>query len=87
MSSCFTLFATIQEPYRYSSYPHRTLNPGFCHNTELKFLPLAKGILHIEAVRVIDLVENKSVDIHDLPEIVAEERLQVAVDEQPVREG
>ncbi|KAL8901009.1 MAG: hypothetical protein Q9207_005415 [Kuettlingeria erythrocarpa] len=52
-----------------------TLNPGFCHNTELKFLPLAKGILHIEAVRVVDLVENRSVDIRDLPEIVAEERL------------
>lgn len=51
-----------------------TLNPGFCHNTELKFLPLAKGILHIEAVRVVDLVENKSIDVRDLPEIVAEER-------------
>ncbi|KAL8929958.1 MAG: hypothetical protein Q9208_001102 [Pyrenodesmia sp. 3 TL-2023] len=58
-----------------------TLNPGFCHNTELKFLPLAKGVLHIEAVRVVDLLENKSVDIHDLPEIVAEERVQ-AGDEQ-----
>ncbi|KAL8748482.1 MAG: hypothetical protein Q9184_007270 [Pyrenodesmia sp. 2 TL-2023] len=66
-----------------------TLNPGFCHNTELKFLPLAKGVLHIEAVRVVDLVENKSVDIHDLPEIVAEERV-LAVDEpakEPSREG
>ncbi|KAL8839092.1 MAG: hypothetical protein Q9170_001874 [Blastenia crenularia] len=52
-----------------------TLNPGFCHNTELKFLPLAKGILHIEAVRVVDIVENKSIDIRDLPEIVAEERV------------
>ncbi|KAL8941862.1 MAG: hypothetical protein Q9211_001633 [Gyalolechia sp. 1 TL-2023] len=51
-----------------------TLNPGFCHNTELKFLPLAKGILHIEAVRVVDLVENKSADVRDLPEIVAEAR-------------
>ncbi|KAL9604546.1 MAG: hypothetical protein Q9219_000511 [cf. Caloplaca sp. 3 TL-2023] len=50
------------------------LNPGFCHNTELKFLPLAKGVLHIEAVRVIDLVENRSIDVRDLPEIVAEER-------------
>ncbi|KAI4219462.1 MAG: hypothetical protein LQ349_008346, partial [Xanthoria aureola] len=24
------------------------LNPGFCHNTELKFLPLSKGILQLE---------------------------------------
>ncbi|KAL8650071.1 MAG: hypothetical protein Q9210_004042 [Variospora velana] len=51
-----------------------TLHPGFCHNTELKFLPLAKGVLHIEAVRVVDLEENKWVDVRDLPEIVAEER-------------
>ncbi|KAI4112772.1 MAG: hypothetical protein LQ345_006125 [Seirophora villosa] len=51
------------------------VNPGFCHNTELKFLPLAKGVLHIEAVRVVDLEENRSVDVRDLPEIVAEERL------------
>ncbi|KAL9008620.1 MAG: hypothetical protein Q9173_006272 [Seirophora scorigena] len=51
------------------------VNPGFCHNTELKFLPLAKGVLHIEAVRVVDLEENRSVDVRDLPEILAEERL------------
>ncbi|KAI4198163.1 MAG: hypothetical protein LQ350_005450 [Teloschistes chrysophthalmus] len=50
------------------------LNPGFCHNAELKFLPLAKGILRIESVRVIDLATNDTIDIHDLPEIVAEER-------------
>ncbi|KAL8687881.1 MAG: hypothetical protein Q9218_006069 [Villophora microphyllina] len=53
------------------------LNPGFCHNAELKFLPLAKGILHIEAVRVIDLLTNNAIDIHDLPEILAEERTDV----------
>ncbi|KAI4179310.1 MAG: hypothetical protein LQ348_005424 [Seirophora lacunosa] len=51
------------------------INPGFCHNTELKFLPLAKGVLHIEAVRVVDLEENRSVDVRDLPDIVAEQRL------------
>ncbi|KAL8715255.1 MAG: hypothetical protein Q9220_001213 [cf. Caloplaca sp. 1 TL-2023] len=51
------------------------LNPGFCHNTELKFLPLVKGILHIEAVRIVDIATNESVDIRDLPEIVAEERM------------
>ncbi|KAL8949310.1 MAG: hypothetical protein Q9222_004566 [Ikaeria aurantiellina] len=52
-----------------------SLNPGFCHNTELKFLPLAKGILHIEAVRIVDIATNESIDIRDLPEIVAEERV------------
>ncbi|KAL8920910.1 MAG: hypothetical protein Q9172_004298 [Xanthocarpia lactea] len=50
------------------------LNPGFCHNTELKFLPLSKGILRIEAVRVVDVLTNETIDIRDLPEIVAEER-------------
>ncbi|KAL8733728.1 MAG: hypothetical protein Q9166_001921 [cf. Caloplaca sp. 2 TL-2023] len=51
-----------------------SLNPGFCHNTELKFLPLSKGILKIEAVRVVDVLTNDSIDIRDLPEIVAEEQ-------------
>ncbi|KAI4164076.1 MAG: hypothetical protein LQ342_002312 [Letrouitia transgressa] len=51
-----------------------TLNPGFCHNAELKFLPLASGVLHIETIRVIDLVANESIDVRDLPEIVADDR-------------
>ncbi|KAL8738087.1 MAG: hypothetical protein Q9181_001073 [Wetmoreana brouardii] len=46
-----------------------SLNPGFCHNAELKFLPLAKGVLQVEAVRVIDLVTNNAIDIRTLPEI------------------
>lgn len=50
------------------------LNPGFCHNTELKFLPLSKGILHLEMVRVVDVLTNETVDVRHLPEIVAEER-------------
>ena len=52
----------------------RNLNPGFCHNTELKFLPLSKGVLRLEMVRVVDTLTNETVDIRDLPEIVAEER-------------
>ncbi|KAL9026921.1 MAG: hypothetical protein Q9180_007405 [Flavoplaca navasiana] len=50
------------------------LNPGFCHNTELKFLPLSKGVLQLEMVRVVDVLRNETIDIRDLPEIVAEER-------------
>ncbi|KAL8843416.1 MAG: hypothetical protein Q9176_002029 [Flavoplaca citrina] len=50
------------------------LNPGSCHNTELKFLPLSKGVLQLEMVRVVDVVKNETTDIRDLPEIVAEER-------------
>ncbi len=52
----------------------RNLNPGSCHNTGLKFLPLSKGVLQLEMVRVVDVVKNETIDIRDLPEIVAEER-------------
>ena len=53
----------------------RLLNPGCCRNTELKFLPLAKGVLSVDAVRIIDVVTNEFVLIRDLPDIVAQERL------------
>jgi hypothetical protein len=38
---------------------------------QLKFLPLAAGALHLEAVRVIDAGTNEATDIRDLPDIVA----------------
>lgn len=37
------------------------------------FLPLTKGYLQVEAVRITDIGSNESVDIRDLPDIVAEE--------------
>ncbi|KAL8794452.1 MAG: hypothetical protein Q9195_002925 [Heterodermia aff. obscurata] len=51
-----------------------TLAPGSCFNGELKFLPLAKGMLQIEAVRIVDAATNHSVEVRDLPEIIASER-------------
>ena len=52
----------------------RPLVPGSCFNGELKFLPLAKGVLKVEAVRINDAATNRSVEIRDLPDIIAQER-------------
>ncbi|MCJ1267260.1 hypothetical protein MMC22_007145 [Lobaria immixta] len=50
------------------------LNPGSCYNADLKFLPLTKGVLQIEAIRVVDVLSNnESVDVRELPDIVAVE--------------
>lgn len=50
-----------------------TLDPGSCVDVKLKLLPLARGYLQLEAVRLTDMVSNESVDIRDLPDIVVEE--------------
>ncbi|KAL6169189.1 hypothetical protein ACJQWK_05547 [Exserohilum turcicum] len=47
------------------------LSPGSCYTADLKFLALAAGVLSVEAIRVVDLVTNETVDIRDLPSIVA----------------
>ena len=44
--------------------------PGSCHETEIKFLPLSAGPLHLDAIRIMDLNTNESTDIRDLPDIV-----------------
>ena len=49
----------------------RLLPPESCLNTEIKFLPLARGYLNIDAVRVIDVVENEYIDVRELPDIMA----------------
>jgi hypothetical protein len=54
---------------------HRPLLPGTCHSTELILLPLMIGPLHLEAVRLIDLNSNETIDIRDLPDIIACEKL------------
>lgn len=51
----------------------RPLIPGSCYNADLRFLPLAKGVLSLEAVRVTDVMSNESIDVRDLPDIVAAE--------------
>ena len=47
------------------------LPPSSCLTTEIYFLPLARGYLSIEAVRVLDVVENKYVDVREVPDIFA----------------
>ncbi|MCJ1433996.1 hypothetical protein MMC27_003361 [Xylographa pallens] len=51
------------------------LSPGSCYVTEVKFLPLARGFLHIDAARIIDLNTNETVDVRDLPDIHAMDRV------------
>ena len=53
---------------------NRPLNPGACGATELEFLPLAKGFLQMDAVRVVDVETNESVDVRELPDVLALER-------------
>ena len=47
-----------------------SLSPGACVDTNLRFLPLASGILELDSVRVTDVVSGEAVDVHDLPDIV-----------------
>ncbi|KAF2094826.1 hypothetical protein NA57DRAFT_46113 [Rhizodiscina lignyota] len=42
-----------------------------CSTTELKFLAAAPGVLHMDAVRVVDLNTREATDVTDLPDIVA----------------
>ena len=39
--------------------------------TNLKFLAMVSGLLHLEAVRVVDLMTQETVEILDLPDIVS----------------
>ncbi|KAI0015551.1 TRAPP trafficking subunit Trs65-domain-containing protein [Xylariomycetidae sp. FL0641] len=50
------------------------LVPGACHVAELRFLALKEGVVSVEAVRIIDLVNNEHVDIRELPTVVVEAR-------------
>lgn len=49
------------------------LGPGSCYTADLKFMPLVAGVLGVESVRVIDLATNESVDVRELPGVVAVE--------------
>lgn len=59
----------------------RPLHPGSCFNADLKLLPLAAGYLQIDTVRVVDVATNSSVDVRDLPDIIAQERSTKAEEE------
>ncbi|KAH7397065.1 TRAPP trafficking subunit Trs65-domain-containing protein [Pyrenochaeta sp. MPI-SDFR-AT-0127] len=47
------------------------LSPGTCYTADLKFLALSAGVLSVESVRVIDLATHETVDIRDLPSVIA----------------
>lgn len=47
------------------------LAPSVCETAELKFLAAAPGVIHMQAVRIVDLATRKTWDIVDLPDIVA----------------
>jgi hypothetical protein len=47
------------------------LSAGSCYTADLKFLPLRTGVLGVESVRVVDLVSNETVDVRELPGVVA----------------
>ncbi|KAM5444130.1 hypothetical protein MferCBS31731_000647 [Microsporum ferrugineum] len=47
------------------------LLPGTCHSTRLRLLPLSPGLLHLEVVKLVDLGSNETMEIRDLPDIVA----------------
>ncbi|KAI9683176.1 MAG: hypothetical protein M1829_005967 [Trizodia sp. TS-e1964] len=47
------------------------LMPAACHTAELEFIALGSGVLHIEAVRVVDLATQETTDIRDLPNIIS----------------
>ena len=53
----------------------RPLYPGSCYNAALRLLPLIQGTLQLEALRVIDVMSNETVEVHDLPDIKARERI------------
>jgi hypothetical protein len=43
--------------------------------TELKFIALASGVLYLDCLRAVDLNTQDTIDIRDMPDIVAlEER-------------
>lgn len=61
---------------------HSPMAPGSCYTTELKFLPLAKGPLHMEALRLVDIDSNETVDVRDLPDIIPIDREEEEEEEE-----
>jgi hypothetical protein len=53
-----------------------SLSPGSCYTADLKFLPLSAGVLGVESVRVVDLATNETVEIRELPSVVAEDKVE-----------
>ncbi|KAI9840348.1 MAG: hypothetical protein M1838_004117 [Thelocarpon superellum] len=46
------------------------LAPGACHAAALTFLPLDVGVLRVDAVRVVDLATQHTIEVLELPSVV-----------------
>lgn len=62
---------TFNAPSSYIANERRPLNPGACFAAEMEFLPLMQGFIHMEGIRATDISNNESVDLRDLPDIIA----------------
>jgi hypothetical protein len=47
------------------------LSPGSCYTADLRFVALVEGVLGVEAVRVVDLGTGESVDVREVPRVIA----------------
>ena len=57
------------------SFGYRPLPASACFETEIKFLPLAAGVLLMDSLRLIDLNTQEAIDTKYVPDIVAVERI------------
>ena len=55
----------------------RPLGSSACYTTEMRFLALIKGVLHIDSLRLVDLATQETIDIKDLPDVIAVDREDV----------
>lgn len=55
-------------------YRLRPLGPHACYTVDFKLLPLAVGCLHIDAVRVTDLLTQQVTDIRHLPTVTCKDK-------------
>ena len=60
------------------------LLPGACVETQMKFRPTTTGVLDLGVARIVDLDSRQTVDVRELPDIVA---LEKTVEEQPLDIG
>ena len=57
------------------TFENRPLSVSACFETEIKFLPLATGVLLMDSLRLIDLNTQEAIDVKYLPDIVSVERI------------
>ena len=58
------------------------LEPGSCYSTQMTYVALAVGHLQVGPVRVTDAASNTSIDVHDMPTVVAVQRPGGSVEQE-----